>query len=125
LRVHQKLNAWSTNRLDASGWQTEGPVERVVKHSLDKLLPPITVKVEGWPIQIHTSKYEVKGVCGFTVPVYLLDCNLPKNTEWDRTLTHCLYGGDSWYRLYQETVLGIGECECCAPWATITLPAST
>jgi glycogen phosphorylase len=37
-----------------------------------------------------------------------LDCDLPENTEWDRKLTHYLYGGDSWYRLCQETVLGIG-----------------
>ena len=37
-----------------------------------------------------------------------MDCDLPENTDWDRKLTHYLYGGDSWYRLCQETVLGIG-----------------
>ena len=42
------------------------------------------------------------------MPVYLLDCDLPENTEWDRKLTDYLYGGDAWYRLCQETVLGIG-----------------
>jgi starch phosphorylase len=40
--------------------------------------------------------------------VYLLDTDLPENTEWDRMLTHVLYGGDQRYRLCQEVVLGIG-----------------
>ena len=38
----------------------------------------------------------------------LLDTDLPENTDWDRTLTHFLYGGDSHYRLCQEVILGIG-----------------
>jgi starch phosphorylase len=42
------------------------------------------------------------------VPVYFLDTDLPENSEWDRTLTHYLYGGDQYYRLCQEVVLGIG-----------------
>jgi len=33
------------------------------------------------------------------VPVYFLDADLPENSEWDRTLTHYLYGGDQHYRL--------------------------
>ena len=33
---------------------------------------------------------------------------MPQNTDWDGKLTHYLYGGDAWYRLCQETVLGIG-----------------
>ena len=38
----------------------------------------------------------------------LLDTDLEENSEWDRTLTHYLYGGDQHYRLCQEVVLGIG-----------------
>ncbi|HJU65509.1 MAG TPA: alpha-glucan family phosphorylase, partial [Gemmatimonadaceae bacterium] len=40
--------------------------------------------------------------------VYLLDTDLPENSEWDRTLTDTLYGGDNYYRLCQEVVLGMG-----------------
>jgi starch phosphorylase len=47
-------------------------------------------------------------VSGFKVPVYFLDADLPENSEWDRKLTHFLYGGDSHYRLCQEVILGIG-----------------
>jgi hypothetical protein len=59
-------------------------------------------------VQIRAWKHEVSGVDGFVVPVYLLDTDLPENTDWDRHLTHHLYGGDAWYRLCQEAVLGIG-----------------
>src|SRR6266542_2521761 len=37
-----------------------------------------------------------------------LDADLPENSEWDRTITHFLYGGDQHYRLCQEGILGIG-----------------
>jgi starch phosphorylase len=42
------------------------------------------------------------------VPVYFLDADLPSNAEADRNLTGSLYGGDSYYRLCQEVLLGIG-----------------
>jgi starch phosphorylase len=50
----------------------------------------------------------VLGVDGDTVAVYLLDTNVPENSEWDRHLTDSLYGGDEAYRLAQEIVLGLG-----------------
>lgn len=42
------------------------------------------------------------------VPLYLLDCNIPKNNADDRNITAQLYGGDSEMRIRQEMVLGIG-----------------
>jgi starch phosphorylase len=42
------------------------------------------------------------------VPVYFLDTDLPENSDWDRNLTQFLYGGDLYYRLCQEVILGIG-----------------
>jgi starch phosphorylase len=78
--------------LDASGWQTEEPAEWVVQDFLEELPPRVTVKLEGRPVQIRAWKYVVKGISGFTVPVFLLDCDLPENTEWDRKLTHYLFG---------------------------------
>jgi starch phosphorylase len=40
--------------------------------------------------------------------VYLLDSALPENSPWDQKLTDALYGGDPYYRLCQEALLGIG-----------------
>jgi starch phosphorylase len=42
------------------------------------------------------------------VPVYLLDTDIEGNSDYDRTLTDHLYGGDDHYRLCQEAILGIG-----------------
>ncbi|MDE8712614.1 DUF3417 domain-containing protein, partial [Phocaeicola vulgatus] len=42
------------------------------------------------------------------IPLYLLDTDNELNSEFDRTITHHLYGGDWEYRLKQEILLGIG-----------------
>lgn len=40
--------------------------------------------------------------------LYLLDTDLDQNSEWDRQITHKLYGGDWENRIKQEYLLGIG-----------------
>ncbi len=40
--------------------------------------------------------------------LYLLDTDLDRNSEWDRQITHKLYGGDWENRIKQEYLLGIG-----------------
>lgn len=94
--------------LDAHGRQTEEPVHWSVDDYLAPLVPRVTVQVAGRPVHIRAWGYQVLGVTGFQVPVYLLDTDVPENTPEDRTLTHVLYGGDSAYRLGQEIVLGLG-----------------
>ena len=42
------------------------------------------------------------------VPLYLLDTDNEMNSEFDRSITHVLYGGDWENRLKQEILLGIG-----------------
>ncbi|MDH6534952.1 alpha-glucan family phosphorylase [Parabacteroides sp. 52] len=42
------------------------------------------------------------------IPLYLMDTDLPENSEWDRSITHQLYGGDWENRMKQEYLLGIG-----------------
>jgi starch phosphorylase len=42
------------------------------------------------------------------IKLYLLDTNIPDNSEADRAITHQLYGGDREMRLQQELVLGVG-----------------
>ena len=95
-------------QLDASGWQTEQPVEWVVDDFLKELPQRITVTIETRTVYVRAWQYDVAGTDGGPVPVYLLDTDLPENSEWDRHLTDFLYGGDAWFRLCQEIVLGIG-----------------
>ncbi|MDR3262360.1 MAG: alpha-glucan family phosphorylase, partial [Tannerella sp.] len=42
------------------------------------------------------------------IPLYLMDADIPENSEWDRFITHQLYGGDWENRMKQEYMLGIG-----------------
>lgn len=42
------------------------------------------------------------------IPLYLMDTDMPENSEWDRSITHQLYGGDWENRMKQEYMLGIG-----------------
>ncbi len=95
-------------RLDAHGTQTEEPVEWPVLDFLEPLDPRVTVELDGRAVLIRAWRFRVRGITGFQIPVYLLDTDLPENAAWDRTLTDVLYGGDAYYRLCQEVVLGIG-----------------
>jgi starch phosphorylase len=95
-------------RLDLDGWQHADRVEWNVADVLREMPARASVIIEGRRVHIRAWKYEVVGMSGQRVPVYLLDTDLPENSDWDRTLTHWLYGGDEHYRLCQEVVLGIG-----------------
>ena len=95
-------------RLDDSGWQVEEPQEWVVEDFLEEMETSVSVIIEGRTVILRVWRYEVRGAGGFAVPVYLLDSDLPENSEFDRTLTHNLYGGDKYYRFCQEVILGIG-----------------
>lgn len=104
--LHRK--GYFFQRLDRDGRQSEEPVAWIVEDSLTEIPERVTIVIEGRDVQIRAWRFDVQGVGGFHVPVYLLDANLPENSEWDRSLTGQLYGGDSHYRFCQEVVLGIG-----------------
>jgi starch phosphorylase len=95
-------------RLDAQGNQMEEPVQWAVNDFLTEMPERAVVAIEGRELQLRAWKYEVQGVSGAVVPVYFLDTDLPENSDWDRRLTDRLYGGDDWYRLCQEVILGLG-----------------
>ncbi len=94
--------------LDGKGSQSEQPQPWSPEATLKETKERVKVEIEGRTVFVRGWKYPVIGVSGEIVPVYLLDTNLPENSEWDRTLTDHLYGGDPRYRLCQEVVLGLG-----------------
>tara|TARA_R110001592_G_scaffold182604_2_gene425913 strand:- start:1506 stop:3227 length:1722 start_codon:yes stop_codon:yes gene_type:complete len=94
--------------LDTSGWQYESPMPWNIEQYCRELPVRAEVTIEGRRVQLCAWKYEVTGCGGYVIPVFLLDTDLEENSDWDRTLTNNLYGGDSHYRLCQEVVLGIG-----------------
>jgi len=104
--LHRK--GYFHQKLDASGWQREEPAEWIIEDFLKEMLPRASVTIEGRIVHLRAWRHEVSGISGFKVTAYFLDTDLRENSEWDRTLTHFLYGGDQHYRLCQEVILGIG-----------------
>src|SRR5262249_11665936 len=94
--------------LDLTGNQFEQPQEWAPEQQLTEAGPHVSVEIEGRQVSIRAWKYTITGINGETVPVLLLDTDLPENSEQDRGLTDSLYGGDQRYRLAQEIVLGLG-----------------
>ena len=63
----------------------------------------LEVPYPGRTVYAHIRKVSVG-----RVPLYLMDTDIPQNSEWDRSITHQLYGGDWENRMKQEYLLGIG-----------------
>jgi starch phosphorylase len=94
--------------LDEAGNQFEQSQDWSPENQLTEVKALAQVEIEGRPVAVRAWKYTITGVNGDTVPVFLLDTDLPENSDYDRTLTDRLYGGDQRYRLAQEIVLGFG-----------------
>ncbi len=95
-------------KIDSEGRQIEEPSNWVIEDFLEEMSPRVSGILESRTVTYRAWKYEVTGISGFKIPVYFLDTDMPENSEWDRSLTQNLYGGDQKYRLCQEAILGIG-----------------
>ena len=95
-------------RLDTQGNQQELPVQWNRKDFLKPLSNKVSIKIENRDVFIRAWQYDVVGVSGYSSPVIFLDTDLEENSEYDKGLNDYLYGGDQWYRLLQEIVLGVG-----------------
>lgn len=77
------------------------PIERV----LDEHGNQVVVDVPYLNYQVHALVWQVN--VG-RIKLYLLDTDNEMNSEYDKPITHNLYGGDNENRLKQEILLGIG-----------------
>ena len=77
------------------------PIDRV----MDAEGKPLVVDVPYLDYYVHANVWRVN--VG-RVSLYLLDTDNEMNSEFDRPITHQLYGGDWENRLKQEILLGIG-----------------
>ena len=76
-----------------------------IEHVLDENGNPVVVDVPYMNYQVHA--YVWRANVG-RISLYLLDTDNDLNSEFDRPITHSLYGGDWENRLKQEILLGIG-----------------
>ncbi len=97
--------------LNADGWQQERyPINDFYNMPLHLEKNPdgseiiIQVEYPGRTVYARVWRLQVG-----TVPLYLLDTNIPLNpSQYDQDITDELYGGDRDLRIHQEMMLGIG-----------------
>ena len=104
--VHRR--GYFRQNLDAVGQQTESPVPWSPETTLPSARQVVSISMQGRKVAVCAWRYDVKGDAGYVIPVFLLDTDLEGNDPYDRRLTDTLYGGDTYYRLCQEAVLGLG-----------------
>jgi glycogen phosphorylase len=92
------------------GWQMESyPVNQFSTMPMhlvrDGQGNPVTICVDlkGELVRVQVWQVNIGRTC-----LYLLDTNMKENSEWARTITSQLYGGDREMRIRQEIILGIG-----------------
>ncbi len=96
--------------IDENGWQQETYTE--VDPGTMPLAPVVDSDGKEIVISVETRHEKIfariiKVMVG-RVRLFLLDANIPQNTEENRKLTARLYGGDQRTRIRQELLLGIG-----------------
>ncbi len=96
--------------LNADGWQQERHPEndfytQPIQIERDKDEKPVTISVEFPGRNVFAQVWRVQAG---RIPVFLLDTNIPLNSQEDQDITDQLYGGDREIRIKQEIMLGIG-----------------
>jgi starch phosphorylase len=104
--VHR--HGYFQQHLDSAGDQTESDIIWSPETTLPAAPTTITLVLQGRDVTVRAWRFDVVGVTGHVLPVFLLDTDVDGNDPYDRTLTDHLYGGDTYYRLCQEAVLGLG-----------------
>ncbi len=94
-------------QLDEHGQQTEADVPWFPETRLPEVAGTVTLMLQSRELTVRAWRFDVVGVTGHILPVFLLDTDVEGNDPYDRTLTNHLYGGDTYYRLCQEAVLGL------------------
>jgi len=75
--LHRK--GYFRQRLDADGNQTEEPDPWIPEAVLQPVEGTFPVGIENRTVQVRAWRYNVHGMSGFVVPVYMLDTDLPEN----------------------------------------------
>jgi glycogen phosphorylase len=94
--------------LAEDGWQTESFPAFKIERYAERLSPVVRVQIENRNVNVFAWKHEVASPFGGKIPLILLSTNGEGNADWDCELTQNLYGGETYNRIAQEVILGIG-----------------
>ena len=97
-------------QINKEGWQESIGLNQNFSHlplkeALDDKGAPLVVGVE---ILGRSVRVKVWSLAIGRITLYMLDTDVPENSDEDRGITAQLYGGDTELRVKQEIVLGIG-----------------
>jgi len=104
--IHEK--GYFSQKINEKGEQIEIPTNWRKEDFLTPMDVQIIVQIEGREVRVKCWRMILKGVKNYEVPIIFLDTNVQGNSEYDKSLTSYLYGGDIKYRFCQEMILGIG-----------------
>ena len=88
-----------------ANYETQNFNDLPIERQLDSEGNPLVIDVPYTNYQVHAYVWRVN--VG-RVKLYLLDTDNEMNSDFDKPITHSLYGGDWENRLKQEILLGIG-----------------
>lgn len=94
----QEIQPSGYQKFEVSHWQKNDKLKRLPNK--------IQLTIDNMSVYVGVWRYDVVGVTGFVVPVYLLDTDISDNGFGARQITQNLYEGEQ--RLSQEILLGIG-----------------
>lgn len=97
---HQHINADGTQAFLEFEW------EKI--DQLTKLTETITLQLKDEDVEVGVWRYDMVGLNGHVVPIFLLDTERPANSPWAQEITKSLYANRGDIRLAQEVVLGVG-----------------
>lgn len=95
-------------KINQQGEQQELPDEWDPSKSLTLLPNKVKVNIDNRQVLVQAWLYEYQSPTGGMVPILFIDTDVEGNLPEDRKITDYLYGGDKYYRLKQEIILGIG-----------------
>ncbi len=97
-----------SQHIEPDGSQTFRSVDWRKMDQLTKLTDKITVTIRNETVHVGVWRYDVVGLNGSVVPIYLLDTSFDTNSEWAQNISQNLYADQGDLRIAQEIVLGIG-----------------
>src|SRR6201996_8664213 len=83
--LHRK--GYFRQHLDSRGFQTAEDQSWPIEEFLTLESPAVEVIIEGRPVMVRAWRYDLEGVSGHIIPIYLLDTDVPQNSARDRELT--------------------------------------
>jgi starch phosphorylase len=101
-RQYLNLDGWQQERYPENDFYT---LPLILERAADGNATTISVEYPGRTVRAQIWRAQVG-----RVPLYLLDTNIPANSQEDQNITNQLYGGDREMRIKQEILLGIGGC---------------